>query len=77
MDFKIIYHLLYFIAKAISLSIVLYCYNRMYRTLADSILLGSLTHGAVILDNVGGNLHRPFLDITLQKIPLKNLFYNV
>ena len=24
----------------------------MYGTLADSILLGSLTHGAVILDNV-------------------------
>ena len=39
----------------------------MYRTLADPEMLCRLPHGRVIVNNISGNLHGSFLNITFQK----------
>ncbi len=52
--------------KQPSSSSVLYCYNHMYRTLADPEMFCRLPHGRVIVNDISGNLHSSFLNITFQ-----------
>ena len=45
----------------------------MYRTLANPKMFRSLTHSGVIVNNISGNLHGSFFNITFQKNPLQCL----
>ena len=41
-------------------------YVFMYGTFADAELLGGVTYGCTVLDDIGGQFAGPLLDITLQ-----------
>ena len=56
-------------------STVLYCYNRMYRTLAHSEFLRSLPDSRFILNNIIFDLHRPLLKIILDRKNQHSLFF--
>ena len=56
-------------------STVLYCYNRMYRTLAHSEFLRSLPDSCFIFDNIICDFHRPLFNIILHRKPLHSLFF--
>lgn len=57
---------------------VLFCYNYMYRTLADPKFLRRLSYRCLRLNNVRSNFHCPLFDIILQReLPQKRHFYNV
>ena len=63
---------------SISSPTVLYCYNHMYRTFADSKFLCSLTHSSFVFNNIACNFHCPFFDIIFQRISLRRrCFYSV
>ena len=49
------------------LSTALYCYNHMYRTLADSKMFRCLTHRRIIINNISGYFHSSFLNIGFHK----------
>lgn len=53
--------------KQPSSSSVLYCYNYMYRTLADSKMFRCLTHRRIIINNISGYFHSSFLNIGFHK----------
>ncbi len=58
-------------------SIVLFCYNRMYRRFTDSKCLGSLPYSRIVLNDIAGDIHSPLFNIILQRKPLRTLFYIV
>ena len=51
-----------------------FCDVLMYRTLADSEMLCSLSHRSIIFNNILRYLCCPFFNITFQKSPLQYLF---
>lgn len=48
-------------------STVLYCYNRMYRTLTNSKFLRGLTHSGFMFDDIICNFYCPLLNIIFHK----------
>ena len=56
---------------------VLIYHFRMHRTLADSKLLRRLTHRSVMVYDVIGDFHCPFLNIFFHGITPENVFYNL
>lgn len=60
-----------------SSSTVLYCYNRMYRTLTHSKLLGRLPDSSSVFYNIVRDLYRPLLNIISHKNPCMIVFYNL
>lgn len=53
--------------KQPSSSSVLYCYNYMYRTLANPKMFRRLTHRRIIINNISGYFHSSFLNIGFHK----------
>lgn len=50
-----------------SSSTVLYCYNRMYRTLTNPKFLRSLTHSGFMFDDIICNFYCPLLNVIFHK----------
>jgi len=59
------------------LSIVPYCYNRMYRTLTHSKCLCGLANRCIIVNNIACNSYCTLLNIIFQRKTPKNRFYIV
>ena len=56
---------------------VLFHYYYMYRTLANPIMFCRLSYGRIVFDNISGDFHRSFLNITFQKNPLLQLVFTI
>lgn len=56
---------------------VLYCYDYMYRTLADPKPLRRLPHRRAVLYNIICNLHGSLFNIIFQKNPPANIVFTM